>query len=794
MACKKCNQGGSTSCKCNKKPPAIPANCCVEPVSTDCVIYNQAPNRSSIKCFLGLDNGVTLTKVLERIDDLLCIKPSDCAKAKFGLGCDTSATIVLHKLLDYVCDLGDTKVKATPSDKSAGTLYEKISVGECLVKSILQDSDGNQTVNIAIDYDCLKLKFPCCGPGGGVAISISGANSICGNNTAILTASTNCTGTITWSNGLTGLSIQASAGTYYATCGGVQSNAITVTNTGSCNCTVSTWNFTGAARCNANNSEVEQISNCGTYRWIAGGNACTQANCVPVKFQNNTNQVQAFSYLCQGQVITTSIPAFGCIVVNAVIGEWSIPNPGSITPTPGGTCGSFNKVRTQTFTRNNCPVNCTPGTFLYTQTYTSYISQADADNLAANDSSFAVNGQNAANSNGTCTNCGGCTLGPWTNTGQTRCQSNVSQIEQRRQLADCTYEYQWINGGNACTNCTVFNNTQMTGTANANFSRNNCANGCTTTPVNYSQTAIVGVGTVCGSDLAAANANAQNQANTNAQNLVNSGGQAFANANGVCSNCPVSTPTVGGSSVTQQPTCSNSGNGVASFSGIVNGDRYRYCSGSVFNCTNSCTSPDGLIGGGAFNITLPTLGNSTAQSYTIRIYNGTDCNAYVDTVVTFSAWTCDNSVNLVPCAGGANVQYQYDQTFVQNYLGSVVSIDNVCYTVGNVSALPYTLPLSNNVELQTIQMGQCLSNRCQGIRSIRFVRCSDLQVFFYEDFNNLVSFINNVIFFGGACYTVGNLSTNNPTLSTISGTPVVETGCTTTNCIACQPIQTLNIN
>lgn len=456
MACNKCKQGGSTSCKCNKKNPTVAPNCCVDPVNTDCVIYNQAPNRSSLKCFLGLDNNVPLTKILERIDELLCIKPSDCAKAKFGLGCDTSATIILHKLLDYVCDLGDVKVKASSSDKTAGNLFEKISLGDCLGKALTQDVDGNQTVRISIDYDCLALRFPCCGPGAGVAISISGANSICGNNTAILTASTNCTGTITWSNGLTGLTIQASAGTYYATCGGVQSNTITVTNTGSCNCVVSTWNFTGAERCLANNSEVEQISNCGTYRWISGGNACTQANCVPVRFQNNTNQVQTFSYQCQGQVPTASIPAYGCIVVNTVIGEWTITTPGSITPTVGGTCGSFNRVRTQNFTKV-CTNGCVGSVIPYSQTYTSYVSQLDADNLAANDPSFITNGQNYANNNGTCTgsNCNGCTITSWTNNGNTRCELGVSQIQQ---TSNCNTT-QWINGGNSCSNACVIPST-----------------------------------------------------------------------------------------------------------------------------------------------------------------------------------------------------------------------------------------------------------------------------------------------------------------------------------------------
>ena len=59
--------------------------------------------------------------------------------------------------------------------------------------------------------------------------------------------------------------------------------------------------------------------------------------------------------------------------------------------------------RSGTFTRNNCPSGYQSGTATYTKSYTSYISQANANALASGDSSFNTEGQAYANANGSCT-------------------------------------------------------------------------------------------------------------------------------------------------------------------------------------------------------------------------------------------------------------------------------------------------------------------------------------------------------------------------------------------------------
>ena len=457
------------------------------------------------------------------------------------------------------------------------------------------------------------------------------------NNTTILTASTNCSGTITWSNGMSGPTIQASAGQYFATCSGVQSNVITVVNTGSCNCVDSSWNFTSAERCQAGTSQLEQISNCGNYRWINGGDACQVNPCVSYKFSNITNQAVTLTYQCGGfqQVL---IPALGCIVVMTEIGEWQYP-ANTLVPEVGGSCtqGSFSKVRTQNFTKS-CTNGCTGSVIPYSQTYYSSVSQLDADTIAANDSNFNTAGQNNANSNGVCTglNCNGCTPTTWTNNGNTRCELGVSQIEQ---TSNCNTT-QWINGGAACSNaCTI----------------------PSTVTVNGSTTPTTGVASTYTYSQSGGNNNTWSylwsSSNTNdiistpvgtSTNIIFSSNASRVITLRICCGitCTGDTLTVtpqnditANSSVTQQPTCANSGLGIVTFTGVSNADRYRYCAGSTFACSNTCLTPDGVFSGNTFSWSKVTLQN-TPETYTLRIYNGTDCNSYIDRTITFNSWSC----------------------------------------------------------------------------------------------------------------------------------------------------------
>jgi hypothetical protein len=69
----------------------------------------------------------------------------------------------------------------------------------------------------------------------------------------------------------------------------------------------------------------------------------------------------------------------------------------------------YSSTRTESFTRNNCGAGYTGSAVNYSQTYTSTISQADADAAAAADSTFEASGQVFANNSA---NGATCTLNP----------------------------------------------------------------------------------------------------------------------------------------------------------------------------------------------------------------------------------------------------------------------------------------------------------------------------------------------------------------------------------------------
>jgi YD repeat-containing protein len=192
-----------------------------------------------------------------------------------------------------------------------------------------------------------------------------------------------------------------------------------------------------------------------------------------------------------------------------------------------------NIAKSGNFTRNNCGTNGTGGSITYTvaaSTYTSIISQADADQQAQND--VNANGQAYANANGSCT---------WTNQAQSgnftrnNCGTNGTGSTVTYTIATGTYSstisladanQQAVNavnaGGQAYANanagCTWTNQAQS-----GNFTRNNCGTNGTGSTVTYTIAAGTYSSTVSLAD-----------ANQKAVNAVNAGGQTYANTNAGC--------------------------------------------------------------------------------------------------------------------------------------------------------------------------------------------------------------------------------------------------------------------
>ncbi|MET0464122.1 MAG: DUF5977 domain-containing protein [Chitinophagaceae bacterium] len=208
-------------------------------------------------------------------------------------------------------------------------------------------------------------------------------------------------------------------------------------------------------------------------------------------------------------------------------------------------CSWKNTAQSGNFTRNNCGAGGTGGTVTYTiaaNTYTSTISQADANQQAVN----AVNagGQAHANANASCTwynqtqsnsfqrnNCGTGGVGgtvTYTVNANTY-SSNISQADAN-QLAFNVVNANGQSYANSNAGCTWYNQAMS-----QNFTRNNCPFGYAGTVVSYQVAASTYSSTV---SLAAANQLAQNNINAN--------GQSYANTNGNCTPIPCDSGNCGG--------------------------------------------------------------------------------------------------------------------------------------------------------------------------------------------------------------------------------------------------------
>lgn len=165
--CNKCHQC-TDICSCRAKLEPCATTTCKEKISTDCVWYrfgNQSAS-SKLLCFLGVSNNTNLTTILEKLDEKLCplfsYHPSSCARQLLGLPATTDILFILEKILTYICTATDEKVKVTPTDTTGGYLNDKIEVGDCLVKTVVSDSSGNQKLRFTIDFNCVKSKLPTC--------------------------------------------------------------------------------------------------------------------------------------------------------------------------------------------------------------------------------------------------------------------------------------------------------------------------------------------------------------------------------------------------------------------------------------------------------------------------------------------------------------------------------------------------------------------------------------------------------------------------------------------------------
>lgn len=232
MKCKKCKHEES-KCSC------IQQNEC-KPIDASCVIYNKDVDVSDISCIGEIPAGTSVKVILELIDRVFCeinyMPLIPCIRETLGFPVtmeSTSQAVLLQAMQNYICNIQDTKVKASQSDTSTSYLIDKIDTGDCLDKSIVKDEMGNQKVKISINWGCLTTKIPLCfevkssecfvvDPGAGDCVPQPLTPTISKNNLTL--TGINCNGNLQWYNNQnqlvgSGSTITAQANqSYYARC------------------------------------------------------------------------------------------------------------------------------------------------------------------------------------------------------------------------------------------------------------------------------------------------------------------------------------------------------------------------------------------------------------------------------------------------------------------------------------------------------------------------------------------------------------------------------------------------
>lgn len=166
-----------------------------------------------------------------------------------------------------------------------------------------------------------------------------------------------------------------------------------------------------------------------------------------------------------------------------------------------------------------------------------------------------------------------------------------------------------------------------------------------------------------------------NQGGSYTATTLNSCGESTASAAAVITyqaSCGGSSPIPSASLGTiLPPQCSGTqliGAFSVTLNNVLNADRYEYCFSSSFTCTPNCLVPDGTLTAGTNIISLPAPAQGVSQPVTIRIYNGTNCNSYLDIPVTLNSPNCQSLCALsLTNSGGVGI---YDSTYIAAQTGT----------------------------------------------------------------------------------------------------------------------------
>ena len=240
-------------------------------------------------------------------------------------------------------------------------------------------------------------------------------------------------------------------------------------------------------RCNGGKSQKKQhdTNECSEThnqeRWVDGGNkVCQWTGVYSRTFTKKCADGGTGSSVTINQSQVTGGPFISFISQEDANNKAkaAVEQQGQALADAQGTCTWTGKA-SKVFTRNNCGTCQHGSSVTVTQDqvggpFTSNISKADADAKAL----AAVNskGQSVANNNAGCI--ADSKSPSWSNTGSTRCDGCVSQVQQR-DTNPCSNSYndtRWVNGGNrSCTSWSYYGTGDCVGHTQYNMYKDDCS-------------------------------------------------------------------------------------------------------------------------------------------------------------------------------------------------------------------------------------------------------------------------------------------------------------------------------